>query len=298
MHYIVLGGGSSPEKDVSRRSAAAVVEALVELGHETTYVDPATVSAAELIERASNSDGVLPILHGAGGEDGEVQAMLESAGVPYLGPDVTACEATYDKTVFKRILEKHDLPTPKWSIVNRGNWLNEPLAKKPFVVKTFSGGSSIDTFIVRSFPYDDTPILEALDRYGEMLIEELIAGHEITVGVLGNDALPVVEIIPPDGKEFDYENKYNGATRELCPPVNISEDLQIQAQDLALKTHIATRCRHLSRTDIMINSEGNMFIIDTNTIPGLTKQSLYPKAAAQAGYSWTKLVEEFIKMMR
>lgn len=137
-------------------------------------------------------------------------------------------------------------------------------------------------------------LFDALRRHKEMLIEELIDGAEITVGVLNNEALPVVEIIPPKDQEFDYENKYNGATQELCPPENISAGVQTRAQALAVEVHAITQCRHLSRTDMMIDADGELYVIDTNTIPGLTDQSLYPKAASAAGYSWKKLIDTFL----
>jgi D-alanine-D-alanine ligase len=297
MHYIVLGGGISPEKEVSKRSAAAVKSALIQLGHEVTYIDPLDTPINTVIEAAKQTDGVFPILHGLGGEDGLIQKYLEAANVPYFGPSFKSCENTYDKSVFKRLLKKHTLPTPSGNVVTPGSFMKEPLAKAPFVLKPLGGGSSIDTFIIRTLPYDETPLLEALHRYGTMLIEELIVGTEITVGVLGTTALPVIEIIPPQEQEFDYENKYNGATLELCPPENVSAKLQKQAQELALKVHLATECRHISRTDIMINSNGEMFIIDTNTIPGLTDKSLLPKAAATAGYSWVQLVQKFTELI-
>lgn len=297
MHYIVLEGGISPEHDVSKRSAAAVSRALTELGHTVQSLDPKEIPLHEIINTAKKSDGVFPILHGVGGEDGTIQAALEAAHIPYFGPSELACKNTFDKVVFKKILEAHGLPTPSWSTVTAQTLLEEPLTAKPFVLKPITGGSSIDTFIIREIPFDPAPLLEALNHYGTMLIEELIAGDEITVGILGGTALPVIEIIPPQDSEFDYENKYNGATRELCPPENISNDIQNRAQELALEVHNITNCRHLSRTDMMINTAGDIFIIDTNTIPGLTDQSLFPKAAKEAGYSWNQLVEYFTKLL-
>lgn len=297
MHYIVLGGGISPEKDVSHRSAHAFQQALEALGHTVTYVDPATVSIEEIISLGKASDGVFPVLHGVGGEDGTIQKELENAAIPYFGPGSKACQVTLDKTLFKRILEEAGLPTPPWNLIGKSELAAEPLAQAPFVLKPYDGGSSIDTFIIRSFPYDKAPLEEALARHEHMLIEQLIDGDEVTVGILGDEALPVIEIIPPKDKEFDYENKYNGATAELCPPINVSAELQQKAQELSLAIHKATGCRHLSRTDIMIDATGNLYIIDTNTLPGLTGQSLYPKAAAAKGYDWTSLVGKFTEFL-
>jgi D-alanine-D-alanine ligase len=297
MHYIVLGGGISPEKDVSYRSAKAVQHALESLNHTVEYFDPAVASIDEITAASQESDGVFPILHGVGGEDGTIQETLEEAAIPYFGPNPASCRATFNKVDFKRLLEENGLPTPEWNTVTAQTLGEEPLTNTPFVIKPITGGSSIDTFIVRSLPFDPVPILEALDRYETMLIETLIEGDEITVGILENEALPVVEIIPPRDKEFDYENKYNGETRELCPPENVSDTLQQEAQSLAVAVHTVTNGRHLSRTDMLIDKQGQLFIIDTNTIPGLTAQSLYPKAAAQAGYSWEQLVERFVDLL-
>lgn len=297
MHYLVLGGGISPEKEVSHRSATAVKEGLETLGHTVTYVDPSSLSLDELLITARQTDGVFPILHGLGGEDGSLQAPFAAAGIPYFGPDATACTNTYDKVVFKKVLEENGIVTPRWNTVSADSFAEEPLTKAPFVLKPIGGGSSIDTFIIRSLPFDSEPLREALSRYDTMLIEELIEGSEITVGVLDSETLPVIEIVPPADSEFDYENKYNGATAELCPPENVSEAIQTKAQALALVVHAVTQCRHLSRTDMLINGQGELFVIDTNTIPGLTSQSLFPKAAKVAGYDWVALVERFAKLV-
>lgn len=297
MNYIVLGGGISPEKDVSKRSATAVRTALETLGHTVTALDPADTPIESILDLAAQSNGVFPILHGEGGEDGTIQKHLEAHDIPYFGPDTQACDNTFNKVAFKKILEANNLPTPRWNTITSETFSDEPLIQKPFVIKPIEGGSSIDTFIVRSTPFDSQPILEALSRYDAMLIEELIEGDEITVGVLDSDTLPVIEIIPPADKEFDYENKYNGATQELCPPVNVSESMQQTAQELAHEVHKITHCRHLSRTDILINRQGELFVIDTNTIPGLTNQSLFPKAAAEAGLDWATLVDRFTRLL-
>lgn len=298
MHYLILGGGISPEKEVSHRSATAVKQALEALNHTVTYIDPETTSVDEIILQAKASDGVFPILHGIGGEDGSLQVIFEKEGIPYFGPRPDACRDTFDKADFKRILEKHTIPTPRWNVVSEHSFTDDPLTKEPFVLKPISGGSSIDTFIIRELPYDAAPLNEALSRYGTMMIEELIEGSEVTVGILEDTALPVIEIIPPADQDFDYENKYNGATKELCPPVNVSDASQALSQKLALEAHRVTNCGSISRTDIMIDKQGNQFVIDTNTIPGLTNQSLYPKAALVAGYSWTELVETFTRLVK
>lgn len=297
MRYIVLGGGTSDERDVSIRSATPVKEALERLGHSVTYIDPKNTPLDKILEAGKKSDGVFPILHGVGGEDGTLQHELDLAGIKYLGSREQACKHTFNKDLFKELLIKNGIPTPRHSLITADTINSEPLIKAPFVIKPIQGGSSIDTFIIRSLPFDRKPIDDALSRYGTMIIEELIETHEITVGVFDETALPVIEIIPPENGEFDYNNKYNGKTIELCPPKNVSQELQNKAQLLALKVHRLAGCRHLSRTDIMIDADDKLYVIDTNTIPGLTAQSLYPKAAEAAGSDFTNLIQQFTDLL-
>jgi D-alanine-D-alanine ligase len=298
MRYLVLGGGTSPEKDVSQRSAQAVYDALTANGYDATLIDPATLTHPELITVAKEYDGVFPILHGQGGEDGVLQSLFDTQAIAYFGPTPEACRNTFDKVIFKQLLEAHDLPTPRWAVVSVDTFSAEPLTRQPFVLKPINGGSSIDTFIIRNPQQDLSHLLPVIGRYGSMLIETLIEGTEITAGILGLSPLPIVEIIPPPDQEFDYENKYNGQTQELCPPEHLSRDLQDHIQSLALHVHTLTQCRDISRTDMMIGKDGTPYIIDTNTLPGLTSQSLYPKAAAEAGHDWPALVEKFRSFMQ
>jgi D-alanine-D-alanine ligase len=135
-----------------------------------------------------------------------------------------------------------------------------------------------------------------LNRYPEMLLEELIEGTEITVPILGSDALPIVEIIPPEGQVFDYDNKYNGLSEELCPPRSISMELQEKAKQLALRVHKIAGCRHYSRTDMIIDKHNNIYVLETNTLPGMTDESLFPKSAKAAGISMQELCERLINL--
>lgn len=296
LRCLVLGGGNSPERSVSLRSAAAVRDGLTDLGYEVTFLDPAEVSNEALKTAARTNQVVLPILHGEGGEDGSIQSLLETTGVPYFGSSAKACALTYDKVAFKHVLLQAGIHTPSWALIDAGNFEQVPIMRQPYVLKPITGGSSIDTFVVRRLPGPVEVIRQALGRYGSMLAEALIEGTEITVGVVGDEVLPVIEIIPPEGGEFDYENKYNGATRELCPPRHVDEDLQHEAQALALQVHRLTGCRHVSRTDMLIGPGRALYVIDTNTIPGMTSQSLLPKAAAAAGLGWLPLVERFVRL--
>lgn len=295
MHILLLAGGSSGEHDVSLRSGQAVAEALDELGHTYDLVDPGALDF-NLVDHLNGADLVFPALHGAGGEDGTLQKVLEDAGIKFVGSGSASSELCFNKWAYKQLLLTNELPASTGKLVDK-NGLDDEWFASPHVLKPIDGGSSLDTQIVR-LPNKQT--LEAaaalLERYGQMLLEPIIEGTEITVGILGEDALPVIEIIPPDGLEFDYENKYNGATQELCPPVNVSQDIQTKAKELALKIHGLCGCKDMSRTDMMIDKSGNLHVLETNTIPGLTNQSLLPKMAAQAGYSMADFVDRLTKL--
>jgi D-alanine-D-alanine ligase len=296
MKILVLGGGNSSERPVSLRSAAAVAETLAELGYDVSRCDPKDGDAA-LRQALAQADLVFPILHGAGGEDGAIQAIIEQTKKPYLGSGVAASQLCFDKAAYKKLLQQHLIATPEGQMVDLAGFQNSPLSQRPYVLKPVSGGSSIDTFIVRDpATADQTAIAQAFERYTQLLLEELVEGVEITVPVLGVDALPVVEIVPPDGQEFDYENKYNGATSELCPPRNVTEADQAAAQHLAKAIHQATGCRHLSRTDMIITPGHEIYVLETNTLPGMTGQSLFPRAAAVSGLDWPQLVARFVEL--
>jgi len=289
---VVLAGGISNEHEVSVRSGAGVAEALRSKGHTVTILDP----AADM-EQLGRPDVVFPALHGLGGEDGTIQAALEAAGVPYVGSGVAASALCFDKWLYRQVLIAAGLPVADGELVTLQTVWDSPLSTRPFVLKPVQGGSTIDTFIIRDPAAANKKMLEAsLQKYGAMLLEELIVGTELTVGVLGETPLPLVEIIPPADGEFDYENKYNGKTQELCPPQHVDESAQHQAQQLALQTHRLTGCRDLSRTDIMLSAEGRLVILETNTLPGMTDQSLFPKAAATDGIPMADLADRLVAM--
>lgn len=294
MKVLVLLGGNGPERQVSLRSAKAVAQAAKKAGHEVEEYDPAD-GYAGLDDFVGISEVVLPIIHGVGGEDGELQKELEARNFKYLGAGSEVSALCFDKVRLKEILNKLSILTPAGQVVDKQAFERSPIKQSgKYVLKPIGGGSTIDTFIVR----DESDLIDSsvFERHDKMLLEELIEGIEITVPVLGDTALPVIEIIPPSGGEFDYENKYNGATQELCPPPDVSDDLQAQAKEIAEKVHAAAGVRHLSRTDMIIDKDNQLWVLEINTIPGLTDQSLYPKSAAVAGISFEQLVDKFVQM--
>jgi D-alanine-D-alanine ligase len=295
MKVLVLLGGVSNEREVSLRSGRAVADALKASGHEVAEYDPQQ-GMDGLAGFVGKVDCVFPILHGRGGEDGTVQAELEKLGFKYLGSNSQVSQKCFDKSKFKEILNKLSILTPQSEIVTRISIGASTLLQRPYVLKPLNGGSSLDAFIIRD-PVNRSYDPRIFDHYQVMILEQLIEGTEITVPVLGDSALPVIEIIPPQGKEFDYENKYNGESQELCPPQHVDVAKQEEAQRLTERVHKEVGARHLSRTDIIIDSEGKMWVLELNTIPGLTEQSLYPKAAAVAGINMQQLAQKFLDIV-
>lgn len=295
MKVLLLSGGTSNEREVSLRSGKAIANALDILGYEYISADPAD-SGFDLASLVKDIDVVFLALHGAGGEDGDLQSQLEKLNVPFVGCSSDASKLCFDKWAYKDLLRTHNLPVTEGKIVTSDS-LEDTLFKGPYVLKPVEGGSSLDTQIVRNPDSDSLQASrELLQKYPEMLIEPLVEGVEITVGILDKEPLPVIEIVPPEGLEFDYENKYNGATKELCPPENVTPDVQKRAQQLALEIHNLTSCRDMSRTDMIVDKSNNLHVLETNTIPGLTEQSLLPKMVVTAGYTIPEFVDKLLQL--
>ncbi len=299
MNVLVLKGGDSTEREVSLRSADAVVRGLKANGYKVTEYD--TINGVEKLRNMTEGvDLVLPILHGKNGEDGAIQEILEDIGISFLGAGSKSSEITFDKVMTHECLENYCLKMPQYEVVNINTFSGSEIVKHPFVLKPISGGSSIDTVIVRESTNDKIMKSRKLfKKYKSMLIEELIEGDEITVSILGEDVLPIILIKPPNNQEFDYKNKYNGSTKEICPVPDsmISDVLQKQAQGVAKKVHNVLGIRHISRTDIMIDKNKEMYVLETNTMPGLTAQSLLPASAKVRGLDMVQLSDRLVKIV-
>lgn len=295
MKILVLEGGSSNEREISLRSSKNIKNALNNLGHDVIVYDP--INGIDNVKNyVGKVDLVFPILHGGEGENGVYQARLEEHGFKYLGSDSFVSDLCWYKPKFKKAVEKLEILLPNYEIVTAKTFKKSNFIKKPFVLKPLGSGSSIDVFIVRDPKKIPKDVYRALKEHNEMIVEELIEGIEITIPVLGKKALPVIEIIPPINQEFDYENKYNGKTAELCPPKNVSKKIQKDAQKMAEVIHNGLNMRHLSRLDMIVTPNNELYVIETNTIPGLTDQSLFPKSAKETGMSIEALVEKFVQM--
>ncbi len=290
---VVLAGGISNERAVSLRSGAAVLKGLQTAGYETRLEDLSTVDLK--LHHYQNCDLVFPVLHGSGGEDGSIQAQLEAAHIPYVGAATAASALCFDKANYRTFLGSHHIPVAGGETVSHGTFMTSIYRNRPFVLKPINGGSSLDiVFGLNPYAVDQHAIERLFEKHHTMLLEEHIEGIEITVGVLDKTALPVVEILTPEGQVFDYTHKYDGSTIERCPPMNVSLDMQQTAQRLAETIHKITGCRHYSRTDMIVRADDTIVVLETNTLPGMTDQSLFPKAAQAYGLSMSQLTDRLV----
>ncbi|TWG93280.1 D-alanine-D-alanine ligase [Luteimonas sp. J16] len=286
----VLMGGTSSEREVSLQSGQGVLEALRSRGVDARPVDgiPALVEAI----RAGTVDRVFNILHGnrGGGEDGVVQGLLEALGVPYTGPGVLGSALSMDKIRTKQVWIAEGLPTPRFARVPAGGDLRAAIAQVglPAFVKPSCEGSSVGA--ARVVGDDDVAhaVAVARDYGGEMLVEEMVVGDELTVAILGDVALPSIRIVPA-GEWYDYNAKYIADdTRYLCP--GLDEAGERAAGELALAAFVAAGCSGWGRVDLMRERDsGRLLLLEVNTAPGMTSHSLVPKAAAQVGIDYAEL---------
>jgi len=299
----LLAGGRSSEREVSLKGAVQVEKALDPRKFMVTRYDPAT-DLAILAQDALSIDVAFILLHGLYGEDGTVQGFLDLLGVPYQGSGVLGSAMAMDKNLAKIMYRLHGLPVAEWEMARPEDVKTpERLLERlhlPLVIKPVRAGSSLGMSIAMTLEELATGIKTAYEHDSQVMVEQFVKGREITGGVLGNEdltALPLVEIIP--NKEFlffDYTAKYQpGASRELCP-APISEELREKAQQLALSAHRALQLRGYSRTDMILTEEGDLYILETNTIPGMTPTSLLPQAAAVYGLDFSALLERLIEL--
>lgn len=287
---LIVCGGDSDEREVSLRSGAAVARALETAGYDVTTCD-----TSDSDDMLIGYDVAFPVLHGVGGEDGEIQARLERLGVAYVGTDAISSKLCMDKTAYRQAMVAAGFLMPEGATVTANEYAHHPLRHQPHVLKPVDGGSSVDTIIIREAEGSNDPSGRGVfDRHEHMLLEQLIVGTELTVGVLGQTPLPVIEIIPPQDEEFDYDNKYNGKTQELIPPIHADSATQTEAQTIALAVHTAAGCRDFSRSDFIVTDDGQCYLLETNTIPGMTDQSLFPKMAAAAGFDMPALCDQLV----
>jgi len=283
MSVAVLMGGPGSEREVSLRSGAAVLRALHELGAKAVGVEVhgCEVNLPSGVELAYN------MVHGTFGEDGRLQQLLEDMGVLYTGDGPEASRVAFDKILTKERFDAAGVPTARWEVA--ASW-EAPRRPFPYVMKSPRQGSSVGVHIVRSEEEQDAALSDCSTYDDRILLEDYFPGRELTVGILGGRALPVVEIIPGEGF-YDYANKYTpGASRyEVPAPLDAIEERAVR--DAALAAWSALGLEIYCRVDILLGADGAINVLEANTIPGMTETSLLPKAAAAAGIRFPELCE-------
>lgn len=286
----VLMGGVSSERDISLKSGAAVLNSLKKFYKNTFSFDIQTedkIKVKKLLKEAS-IDAAFIALHGRFGEDGKVQSILEELGIRYTGSGPAASGSAMDKHKSKLIFKKYNISSPNFKIIYKNKFNDKNFNKFPCVVKPARGGSSIGSTIV--FKENDfKAALGLASKYdSKIVVEEYIQGREFTVGLLENKPLSAIEIIPKS-RYFDFNAKYKGNSTKYIVPANIPADIANNMKELALLSHNSLGCRSFSRVDIMLDKYYNPFILEVNTIPGLTNHSLLPKAAQEEGINFDYL---------
>lgn len=302
----VLLGGRSAEREVSLRTGEAIYRSLLAKGYSAVKIDVGYDIAEQLKSNKINLAFIA--LHGKWGEDGTIQGLLEMLDIPYTGSSVLSSSLCMNKIATKKILLQEGLPTPDHYLINYRNMNKvgaEKLEKKilehiniPLVVKAPTQGSTIGI----SFVHQKAQLKKALQecsKYGDqLLIEKFIPGIEITASVLGNEnpeALPLIEIVSATGV-YDYEAKYTAGMSEHIIPPRIPHKKQKEIQKLALDAYRALWCRGLARVDFILDETGQSYILEVNTIPGMTETSLFPDAARAAGIEFPELVEKIVRL--
>lgn len=301
---LVLMGGISTEREISLKSGTAVAKALGEAGYEVETLDINQNNVSEIAK--INPDVVYIALHGKYGEDGCIQGMLEWMGIPYTGPGVSASAICMDKALTKKVLVQSGIPTPKSLEYTKAectdvDGIKKELVEKlgiPVVLKSPCQGSSIGVVIVR----DEASVAEAIEevfKYGDiMLAEQFVSGVELSVPVVGNEnpvVYPIIEIVPTS-EFYDFESKYVPGMSEHIIPARISEKAAANVNKYAKEAYEKTGCRGVSRIDFIVDENDNPYVIEINTVPGMTATSLVPDSARYLGIEFPQLVDKIVKL--
>jgi D-alanine-D-alanine ligase len=293
MRVTVLYGGPSAEREVSLVSGRAVIDALREMGHQVFASD---VSPTDLSGLDRPADVIFPVLHGAFGESGELQEILEQRGLPFVGSGSKASRLGMNKVLTKQVWEKAGLPTPPWRVVKRGESLTE--SPGACVVKAIDSGSSIDVYLCKApaecSAQTATAIQQVLSRHESALVEKFIEGVELTVGLLEEKPLAPIRIVPK-GDFFDYEAKYKSSETEHRFDTGLPSEVIEHCRDLARRANAAVGARDLARIDIMVDANHQPYLLEINTLPGFTPRSLLPEAAKHAGIDFGPLVDRLVR---
>lgn len=310
----VLYGGWSAEREVSLNSGRNVINALKGAGYNVVAFDVHR-NFIDKLEKLK-LDIAFIALHGTYGEDGRIQSVLEILGIPYTGSNALASMLSMNKIVAKKMFEYHGLPTPKWTSISKteiisptsigmkarlaslAHFIRADKIKNlglPLVVKPATQGSAIGVSIVKKHSQLLPALKEAFKYDDSVIVEEYIAGKELTVGILGEEALPVIEIIPIKGKFYDYKAKYAAGGSEHIVPARLDKKIYKKVQMIAKDVFDVLGCTGAARIDFRLTKDSKPYILEINTIPGMTRTSLLPDAAREAGYSFEDLVLKLIE---
>lgn len=294
----VMMGGCSSEREISMKSGSAVLAALGHAGFNVTPLEVREEAERDIrrLIQESATDIVFVAMHGRFGEDGQLQMMLEKIHIPYTGPRPKASRLAMDKIVSRRLFEKAGLCVPNYRRILR---VDEARRLKdlhyPVVVKPSSQGSSIGVSFVDAPAGLEDALAEALKFSPTALVEEFVAGREVTVSIFDGKPLPIVEIVPGN-QFFDFEAKYAKGLTEYIVPAPLGPSVAERAQNDAVTAYRVLGCRHLSRVDMIIREDGSPCILEVNTIPGMTETSLFPKSAKAAGIEFSELCVRLLQL--
>jgi D-alanine-D-alanine ligase len=279
----LLAGGPGKERRVSLNSGVAVANALRTIGAEVSEIDVQGPG----FEIPPGTELAFNMVHGTLGEDGEIQAILDARGIPYTGEGEAASRLAFDKIASKRRFDSAGVPNAKWEVLLAGQAPKLPL---PLVAKPPREGSSVGVHILLKADELEAALADCLARDAEVLVEEFIQGRELTVGIVGDTALPVVEIVPKVDF-YSYENKYTKGNSDYFCPARLDADTARAVQSAALAAHRSLGLEVYSRVDVLLDANNRPFVLEANTIPGMTETSLLPKAAAAVGIGFAQLCE-------
>jgi D-alanine-D-alanine ligase len=290
----VLMGGPGSERKVSLATGRGVAKALRSLGAGVVEIDVRD----ENVQLPDDVDLAFITIHGTFGEDGQLQKILEDRGVRYTGDGVEESRIAFDKILSKEKFSEHKIATPEWEVIDAGR---RPKMSVPLVVKPARQGSTVGVVIVKNESELDGAMKEAARYDRKLLVEKFVSGRELTIGVLGDQALPIIEIIPKGGF-YDFDTKYPflnpaaGASAQHVCPANIDARLTKKIQELALQAFRALDLKVYARVDVVLSDSGEPFVLEANTIPGMTEASLLPEAAAAAGIGYADLCARIIAL--
>ncbi len=286
MKITVLRGGPSAEREISLISGSAVAAALRSVGHDVFESD---ISPADLAGLDHPADVIFPVLHGAFGESGELQEILEQRKLPFVGSGSRASRIAIDKIATKQIWKRGGLPTPAWQLITRSTAESARMAA-PCVIKPIDNGSSIDVLLCRTQTQTDQAYERLLEKYAKVMAEKLIEGSELTVGLLEEEPLDPIRIVVKRDF-FDFEAKYKGCGTEHHFDLDLPAHVVDRCRQLARKANQLAGARDLARVDLMLDRDNNPWLLEINTLPGFTPTSLLPEAAAHAGIEFGPLVD-------